>query len=107
MNAESGSASSGRPMRKCPGVRASMPSSSLVRGTRGLLLRGFNLSECSGEFLEGKLHIAENTSQMSFHALDSSLPEATEVRGMLWNELPFYVTNREENSHSILSLLFS
>ena len=35
----SGSASSGRPMRKCPGVRTSMPSSSHSADMRGLLLR--------------------------------------------------------------------
>ena len=36
---EFGIASRGLPMRKCPGVKASMPSSSSGRGTSGLLLR--------------------------------------------------------------------
>ena len=100
---------SGRPIRNCPGVRASIPSSLSGSGIykRSAVKAGFYLCEHRVELLESEFDIAYHSHEVRLHRFDSCLPEATEVRNMLQNELPSYVLGGEEASHSILGLLTS
>ena len=90
-NEESGSASSGCPMRKCL-VSSSITSISQGNGTKGLLLRHtivdacFHLNQHCGELFKGELDVGSNVLQVSPNALDSCLPEMVKMRGTFSSE---------------------
>ena len=90
VSATSGMDSSGRPIRKCPGVSASMPSSSEQMGTRGLLLR--HASICVKivviEFFKCECHICCHTSKVSLQALHCRLPQTTKMGRALRDKAP-------------------
>ena len=58
-------------MRKCPGVNASMPSSSHGKGARGLLLRQASTGSKLCVSFEGEFSI-DNVCQVCLNAFDSS-----------------------------------
>ena len=71
-------------MRKCLGVRASIPSSSHGMEASGGL--GLTLCEDCCELFECELHIRDYSFEMGLHACD--FPQTSEVWNTFWDEFP-------------------
>ena len=101
---EFGIASRGLPMRKCPGVKASMPSSSSGRVTSGLLLRQASIWHKTFES-SSKLSFTLPTirARCFLQAFDGRLPQSTKVGGPLWDKIPCNALECAEIGDSFLS----